>query len=891
MTIRNLDALFAPKSIALIGASNTPSSVGNVLARNLLSGGFLGPVMPVNPHETTIAGFRSFTSIAGLPAGPDLAVIATPAKTVPGVIKQLADCGCRAAIVISAGFDGPGRLAVLEAARPTLMRIIGPNCLGFLSPGRGINASFSHLAPLKGDLALITQSGAIATSLIDWTVGRGIGFSHLISLGDMSDVDLGDLLDYVALDQDTSAILLYAETITHARKFMSAARIAARTKPVIIMKSGRSLSGARAAASHTGALAGSDAVYDAAFRRAGMLRVETLRHLFDAAASLASGLQLKSDRLTILTNGGGLGVIAADALEQGGGVLAELDAATGERLGDLLPSGWSHANPIDILGDAGGKRYEKTLRVLTDSRSACGDTLLVMNCPTGVADAEEAARAVTRVYQDLPERAIIGCWMGETSARRSRDVLDRAGVPNYETPEEAIAAFLHLSEYAKNQASLLEAPAAARTAPERSAAVRAIISGVIADGRLVLTEAEAKDVLDAYNIPAVRTHIAATPQEAGRIAASIGKPVALKVLSRDISHKSDVGGVRLDLPGPDDVIAAAGDMLTRVREKRPDAVIDGFTVQEMVKRPMAHELLVGCAPDPVFGPCLLFGHGGIAAEIISDRCMGLPPLNACLAQDMIRRTRISRLLGGYRDRPPANLSAVADVLVSLSDLVVDFPEIAELDINPLLADAEGVIALDARIILRAPQQPAAPFAILPYPKRLVSTATAGGQPVGIRPVRPDDTGRLYQFARQIRPEDMRLHFCGEAVPAMTWAARMSQIDYDRQMVLVADLADGSTGGLVSLMFDPDFTKASCMLMVRPDLDIPQLEDLLMPPLLAYVHARGAAYVRGDIPLRSGQTPAWAVGPGICARIDPGAPGRLHIDLSLGDSRPAPARPP
>jgi acetyltransferase len=845
VTTRNLDALFDPKAIALVGASNEPGSVGNVTARNLFAGGFGGPVMPVNPHESEICSVRSYRSLAELPHRPDLAVIATPAKVAPTLVHELGELGCRAAVVISAGFDERLRDEMLAAGRPHLMRIVGPNCLGFVSPVRGINASFSHKAPAKGRLAFLTQSGAIATSIIDWAIGRNIGFSHLISLGDMSDVDFGDLLDFLALDADTQAILLYAETVTQARKFMSAGRIAARAKPVIVVKGGRSKAGAKAAASHTGALAGADAVYDAVFRRAGMLRVTTLRELFDAAETLASNLKVHGNRLTILTNGGGLGVLAADALESAGGRLADLSEPAREELNKVLPKAWSHGNPVDVLGDAQGDRYEGALEIL--ARQTESDGLLVMNCPTGVSDSMDAARATVRAKETWPQ-PMIACWMGAASTAGPRALLSQAGIPNYETPDEAVSAFLHLSEYAQNQKALHETPALETpSAPARRDDARAIIADVLKEGRNTLTEPEAKTVLAAYNIPVVATRVVMTPDEAGAAAEEIGGAVALKILSRQITHKTDVGGVRLDVAGAKAVSVAAEEMLGRVKAARPDATVDGFTVQQMVKRPHAQELLLGAVMDPTFGPCLLFGHGGVATEVIGDRTMGLPPLNGNLALDMIGRTRVARLLKGYRDRPPAKMEAIASALVALSDLVIDCPEIAELDINPLLADAHGVIALDARIIVRSTSEKQPPLSIRPYPAELSRRLEADGLAFTLRPIRPEDAARLLDMAERTDPRDLQLRFHGGiGAVSLSAAARLSQIDYDREMAFLVEMIDGSICGVVRLVFDPNFEAAECAIIVRTDMHRRGIGRTVLSEALSYASSRGAARVWGDI---------------------------------------------
>ncbi|MCP1364277.1 acetate--CoA ligase family protein, partial [Halomonas sp. BBD48] len=547
MSIRNLDALFNPSSIALVGASNRPGSIGAVLARNLFEGGFAGPVMAVNPHERAIRSTLNYRSIGELPLPPDLAVIATPPTTVPELVRELGELGCRAAVVITAGF-GEGdreegkrlRQAMLEAARPYLMRIVGPNCLGIMAPHAGVNASFGHVAPRQGHLAFVTQSGAVATSILDWADSRGIGFSHVVSLGGMSDVDFGDMLDYLALDPKTHAILLYVEAISQARKFLSAARMASRTKPVIVVKAGRSDAGAKAALSHTGALAGSDAVYDAAFRRAGMLRVDTLDELFQAVGTLATGVRVKGDRLAILTNGGGIGVLAVDELAEGHGQLATLSDMTVERLNNVLPVAWSRGNPVDILGDAPGKRYADALDILLAEPDA--DALLVINCPTAVADSLDAARSVTQAItsQRIP---VLNCWLGEAAGQQARHLFARHGLPSYETPEQAVRAFAHLWRYRSNQALLMQTPPALTGLDFDRNTAEAIIDTVLDDGRSLLTEPEATALLAAYGIPTVPAKTARDPDEAAAAAEELGTPVVLKILSRDITHKSDVGGV------------------------------------------------------------------------------------------------------------------------------------------------------------------------------------------------------------------------------------------------------------------------------------------------------------------------------------------------------------
>jgi acetyltransferase len=849
MTIRNFDALFAPRAIALIGASNQPGSVGSVVARNLMAGGFAGPIMMVNPHASEIAGTLAFPDVASLPQTPDLAVIATPVRTVPSLVKELGEHGCRAAVVISAGFGTDDlRQQLLDASLPTLTRIVGPNCLGFLSPVNGINASFAQLKPARGSIALLSQSGAILTAMIDWAAASDIGFSHVVSLGDMSDVDFGDLLDYLALDSATSAVLLYVETVTHARKFMSAARIAARTKPVIVVKAGRSAAGALAAATHTGALAGADLVYDAAFRRAGMLRVDDLRDLFDAAATLASGIRVSGDQLMILTNGGGAGVLATDTLESRGGRLAPLSDAARSALDKTMPANWSRANPIDIIGDANADRYARALAILQSNNEQ--DAILVLNCPTGVADSMVTAEAIIAAARSA-RSPLLTCWLGEATARAPRLALAAHKIPTYETPDDAIRAFMQLVDYRHNQETLVQTPAAgADVSADSRATARSIISVALADGRAMLSEPEAKAVLAAYNIPAVETHVAATPEAAEHLASKLAGPFAVKILSHDISHKSDIGGVALNLATSEAVGRAAATMLGVIAAKAPNARIDGFTVQPMIKRPKAIELIAGLSVDPTFGPVILFGQGGIAVEVVADRAMALPPLNSVLADDLISRTRVAKLLAGYRNVPPANMGAIRGALIGLSDLAADIPEIVGIDINPLLADSEGVIALDARIEVRSASAASDQrFAIRPYPSTLrQDVQTEDGARFILRPIRPMDEPALVELCARGAPQDLRLRFFGSTQElSHTLAARLTQIDYDREMAFVAEGAS-SEGmlGVSRLIIEPNFKQAEFAVLVRSDLKGYGLGYQLMHAILSYARSRGVECVVGDV---------------------------------------------
>jgi acetyltransferase len=859
MTIRNLAFAFKPKSVALIGASTRPSSVGAVVAQNLLGGGFAGPVMPVNPKHKEIAGVRTYPNVASLPATPDLAVISTPPQVVPQIIAELGARGTRAAVVITAGFgEGGGergrnlRQALLDAARPHLLRVIGPNCLGILIPGVGLNASFAHLHPSPGKLAFVAQSGAIVTSVLDWAHARGIGFSQLVSLGDMADVDFGDMLDYLASDPGTRGILLYIEAISSARKFMSAARAAARMKPVVVVKAGRYAEGARAVASHTGALAGTDAVYDAAFRRAGMLRVFSLEELFTAVETLAMTRAPAGDRLAILTNGGGVGVLATDALIYQGGRLAEISAQTLTALGKILPATWSRGNPVDIIGDATGSRYAQALEALLQDEGV--DAVLVLNCPTAVASGVEAAQAVIEKVQRKRDVTLLTSWVGNGAAQPARALFTQAGIPSFDTPEQAVRAFMYLVDYRRNQETLMQTPRSlpADFSPD-TARARTVIERVLAEQRRWLTEPEAKELLAAYGVPVLTTHVAATPAQAAACAEKIGGHIVLKILSPDITHKSDVGGVVLDLAGAEAVREAAQLMLVRVAQRQPSARLSGFTVQPMVRWPQAYELIVGMVQDPQFGPVILFGHGGTAVEVIEDKALALPPLNMRLAHEVIARTRISKLLKGYRGLPGVDLDAVALALLRIAQLVIDIGEIAELDVNPLLADAQGVLALDARVAVAAAKGPAPErLAIRPYPRELeADIPLADGRTLWLRPILPEDEPTLQAAFAKLTPEEVRLRFF---VPMKTLshvqAARFSQIDYDREMALV--LTDhgipGKTEiyGIVRITADPDNERAEYAIIVRHDMTGLGLGIVLMRRIIDYAGSRGIGEIYGDV---------------------------------------------
>jgi acetyltransferase len=856
MTSRNLEYLLAPHSVALVGASDRARSVGATVMRNLLQGGFDGPVWPVNLRHARVAGIKAYPTIASLPKAPDLAVLCTPAATIPELIAELGGKGTRAAVVISAGLEAPSALggslqsAMLNASKPHTLRILGPNCVGLLLPRLGLNASFAHAQALPGNLAFIAQSGALTTAMLDWARTHRIGFSCFISLGNGADVDFGDLLDYLTHDPHTRAILLYIEAITSARKFLSAARAAARNKPIIIVKAGRGAEGAKAAASHTGALAGADDVYDAAFRRAGALRVNTTRELFDAAETLARMAPLSGEHLAIVSNGGGPAVMATDALIAEHGELAKLSPATLASLNEVLPAGWSHGNPIDIIGDAPTPRYVQALeRTLADPD--VGATLLI-HAPTAIVAPAEIAQACSKLI-GLTHRAVLTCWMGGAAVEEAKHICAAAGVPTYSTPEEAVGAFLQVVNYARNQRQLMEVPSSIPESfrPDPDAA-RAIIHRVLDEGRDMLTEPEAKEVLAAYRVPVVETRTAGTIEEAHRCAAELGFPVALKILSPDISHKSDVGGVALDIGSPGELTEAARLMLARCRERVPRAKIEGFTVQTMVRRSAARELIAGIAVDPTFGPVILFGQGGIEVEVANDKAVALPPLNSVLAAELISRTRIQRFLAAYRNRPPVDRRALELTLVQLSQLAVDLAEIAELDINPLLADERGVIALDARIrVRRANMSGADRLAIRPYPVELEEHIPFAGRALLLRPIRPEDFPQQREFLKHVTPEDMHSRFFRTVreLPDSE-LAHLTQIDYERAMAFIAEVQEENgtraTLGVARAHADPDNASAEFAILVRSDLKGRGLGSLLLDKLVRYCRARGIERLSGEV---------------------------------------------
>lgn len=843
MTIRNLSPLLNPASVALIGASGTAGTLGAAVLGNVLSAGFPGAVYAVNPHHLDYRGADWVRSVDQLPGAPDLAIVMTPAGTVPGVIAELGAIGTKCAVVISADItDANGlRQKMLDAAMPHLLRVIGPNCLGIMAPHARLNATFARTAARPGRLGLISQSGALVTAMLDWADRRQIGFSGIVSVGDMTDVDLGDLIDLFAVDTKTDAILLYIEGITDAAKFLSAARAAAITKPVIAIKAGRTAAGAKAALSHTGALAGSYEVYHAAFARAGIVTVDTLTELFDAAEVLCHRRPARGDGLSIVTNGGGAGILAVDALGSSDAKLAPLTPATTATLDRSLPHGWSGANPIDIRGDAGPEEYRMAIRAALHDQNT--DALLVMNCPTGTAEPVAIAAAVRREIDaaraDRIDKPVLACWLGDSNSEVAREQFCGLGVPVYRTPDDAVCGFGYLLAARRAREALTDTPAETRDIAASRQAAQRIIDRVREDKRTMLTEVEAKEILRAYGIPTVPTRFAPSVEAVEDACGWLHPPFAVKLVSPDITHKSEVGGVALNLPDHKAAAAAACRMEQQVLKSHPTARISGYAVEEMARRPHAQEVFAGIATDPTFGPILMFGTGGTAIEVIADKALALPPLDHAQARALIGQTRIAKLLAGYRNVPPADVDALAGVLCALSQLTVDLPDVRELDINPILVGPAGVVALDARIGISPEPQRSSRLAIRPAPMEWTAELeTQSGLKVVVRPVRADDEPLLADFFTHVSPEDLRFRFMsGLTVVGHDRLAMMAHVDYRRTISFLAfDKESRKLLATAMLAADPDLTRAEVAMTTRSDMKGKGISWTLFEHVLRYAKA-------------------------------------------------------
>jgi acetyltransferase len=902
MSLTNLDSLLSPKAVAVIGAANDPQNIGHLVMKNLMGGGFTGPVMPVSCEAEAIAGVLTYATVADLPKTPDLAIVCRPLVEAPAIIDALRARGTRSVVLMGPGFarlDEKSRLKlraeIMEAAQPPALRVLGPKSMGLIVPSLNLNASLAHTKSLPGKTAFLSQSDSLFTTVLDWAGSHGIGFSHMISLGAQLDITFADILDYLGADPLVRSILLYVESIHDARGFVSAARAASRNKPVLALRPGQALHAAMAElALATGdgldLNATTDEVYDVAFRRAGMLRVGSIDGLFDAAQTLSGGRPVRGDRLAILVNGASAGIMAADALLAGGGRLAQFSDDTTLALDKLLGGAWDGGNPVGLRFDAHAADWVEALKILLSDPGV--DAALLLHVPFAGLSEVEVAQAVA-LQAKRAKRMVLTAWMGSDSAMRARAVFADAGVPTYETPEQAIRAFLYMVQFQKNQELLIQTPDSLPSDffPD-TAAARGICARALAEGRSRLTSAEAKDVLTAYGIPVVETRHVTSAREAVIAADQLGYPVAVKLKSPQISKPQEVGGVVLDLEGPDKVWEAAASILARVSRQRPDAYIEGFSVQKMGRRAGAHELFVSAHLDPVFGPVLAFGHGGVAREMIRDRAVTLPPLNMSLARELVFRTRISGLLSGSPERPAADIDDICLTIIQIAQLLVDVPQLAALDINPLYADELGVLCLGARMRV-APETRAGAerLAIRPYPKELEEAAQLkNGRKVVLRPIRPEDEAAHRAFIRQLSDDDLRMRFFGSVRRDFDHKdmARFTQIDYDREMAFIAS-AQTETGlpetlGVVRTATKPDNTEAEFAIIIRSDQKGTGLGSMLFRKMIDYTRGRGTRHLVGQTLVENKAMQGLARKFGFAIKIN--AEEEL-VDMLLDLSRPQP----
>ncbi|PSJ44525.1 protein acetyltransferase [Zobellella endophytica] len=847
MPLQGLDALFRPASIAVIGASHRDNGAGKLVMKNLLAGNFSGPVMPVNPKYEAIAGVMAYPDIASLPRTPDLAILCTPADKNPLIIEQLGQKGCKAAIILAAGTRPAAIEQMRNSARQYQMRLLGPNSMGVILPHLGLNVSFAPFPAKPGRIAFVSQSAAVCATILDWARHNDIGFSHFISLGDAGDIDFAQLLDYLARDRHTNAILLYMDAIQDARTFMSAARAASRNKAVLVVKSGKTRFGAQFGHLHTGGDVGLDAAYDAAIRRAGMLRVRDTHDLFAAVETLNHAQSLRGERLVILTNGGGPAIMAIDTLLARGGKLATLGDATLAALDQVLPSAWSHTNPIDIVGDAPIERYLASLRVLLDSDDF--DAILIMHAPSAAISSTRVAKEVIELVRQHPRSPrfnILTNWSGETSVFEARRCFTEAGIPTYRTPESAASAFMHLVEYRRNQKQLMETPVSVSDMPNDSETVRTLIRQAFDEGVHQLDTHEVSRLMASYGIQTLPTWIASDATEAAHIAEQIGYPVAIKLRSPDIAHKSDVSGVMLNLRSAAEVARAADAILDRVRQTYPGARIHGLLVQRMARRAGSQELHIAVRSDPVFGPVILLGDGGVDWEGEEQAAVALPPLNMTLARYLVIHALKSGKVRANRSQKALDMEAICRVLSQVSHLIINHPEITSLDIHPLLATGNELVALDVSVQLRPfDGDGQARLAIRPYPKEWEEPATLkDGNRILLRPILPEDEPAHKDFVGHVSDEDRYKRFFADVVIGHEELAHMTQIDYDREMAFVAVAGNGDILGVVRAVSDPDNNDAEFAVLVRSDLKGVGLGRLLMEKIVRYARLRGLHTLSG-----------------------------------------------
>jgi acetyltransferase len=843
----------------VIGASERENSVGNIIFKNILESGYKGRLYAINPKHESILGVQAYKSIEEIGARVELAVIATRPQTVPDIVEQCGRSGIKNVIVITSGFAEAGHSGaalerkMLEIARSYNVRVLGPNCLGIIRPELGLNATFARVTANVGNLALVSQSGAMCSSVLDWAKSNRVGFSSVISLGSTADVDFGEILDYLIYDNRTHYILLYVEGIRNARRFMSALRSAARIKPIILLKAGRHAAGSAAVQTHSGMIAGSDIVFDAAIRRAGVVRVKNVGQLFYAAKALASKFRPQGKRLAIITNGGGPGAMAADRAGDLEIPLAELSLSTTQALNATMPATWSHSNPIDIAGDATPERYRDAILAVAQDEGV--DGMLVMLSPQAMTQPLQVAKAVIDV-SDQTSKPILTCWMGEEQVAEGRLTLEDAGIPAFRMPETAVELYFHISTYYRNQKLLLQTPepTSQHTRPETEGA-KMLIEAVLQERRKVLSEMESKAILRAFRVPVAQTMVARTPTEGLLLAEQIGFPIAMKVDSPDLVHKSDAGGVRLNITNAPAVRNAYHDIIETVQKKHPTARINGVSIEPYLARPNGRELMIGVVRDPIFGPIITFGAGGTEVEIFSDRAVALPPLNRFLAKDLIRSTRASKLLGEFRNMPPVNQDALEEVLLNISEMVCELPWLQELDLNPLIVDENGAIAVDARIVIDFASSSGDRYshmAIHPYPVHLIQEwELPDGRTVTIRPIRPEDSDLEQDFVKRMSDESKYYRFM-DTLRELTQAmlVRFTQIDYDREMALIATIPDEEGKelqiGVSRYVTNPDGESVEFALAVADDWQKHGVGRKLMTALIQSARMKGYRAVVGDV---------------------------------------------
>lgn len=857
-TLQQLDRLFKPKTIAVIGGSVREQAVGYAVLKNILDAGYQGKVYVVNPKYQEVQGQPCVRTINRVPVIVDLAVITTPARTIPGIVEACGEAGVGGVVIISAGFREAGEAGqqlfqqILQIARKYELRILGPNSVGIINPHLNLNASYLRRSALKGNIAFVSQSAALCASILDWSVEQHVGFSHFVSVGAMLDVDFADLIDYLGTDNTTSSILIYMENLTAARRFMSAARAFARSKPIIVLKSGKSKEGGMATFSHTGALAGNDAVYETAFRRAGVIRVERIAQLFHSAQALAMQPRPRGNRLAIVTNAGGPGVLATDALVASGGQLAQLSEKTMEKLNALLPAHWSQNNPVDVLDTASPEIFQQALDACLHDENT--DGILAIFTPQALTNATETAQAVVKVAKDT-RKTILACWMGEQDVAVGRQILEKGNVPYYRYPESAVDVFLKMYDYYRNSQLLYETPSETpREFVPNVEAAQAIIHTCLQAGRQQLSESESKALLHCYDIPVTVHEVTQTAAEAIDFAEAIGYPVALKIASPDIIHKSDLGGVALNVDNPTAIKKRFAEIKTNVEKYAPQARVDGILVEKMMTD--GYELIIGARKDAVFGPVIAFGQGGVAVEVLKDTQLGLPPLNMALARQVIEHTRIYPLLQGFRNVTGVDLEQLAFTLVKFSYLLMDFPEISEVDINPFIANAHGGMVVDAHIMLENLTTPRRRhdyhhLVISPYPAKYTKQVKLkDGSDAVLRPIRPEDeplVARMFQF---LSKESLYYRFFGY-VPQVTheFLARYTQIDYDREIAIIAEIDDESERkmiGVVRIIADAWMDSAEYAILIADPWQRQGLGYLLTDAILDIARDRGIRKIYASV---------------------------------------------